>query len=61
MNNWSYALAKQLLSLAKANELRIPTDYGEIVLDNPKDISRVVQVLQRIAGKREVEQRDGNQ
>lgn len=61
MNNWSYVLAKQLPSLAKANELRISTDYGEIVLDNPKDISRVVQVLQRIAGKREVEQKDGNQ
>lgn len=61
MNNWTYVLAKQLSILAQTNELCIPTDYGEIVLDNPKDISRVVQVLQRIAGKREVEQQDGNQ
>lgn len=61
MNDWSYVLSKQLPALARANELRIATPYGDIVLSDEKDIRRVVQVLQRIAGKREVEQGNGDQ
>lgn len=62
MNKWSYAIAKQIPAPARSQHISISTPCGEIILDNPKDVQRVIAVLQRIAGKNELqEQTNGNQ
>lgn len=53
MNKWSYAIAKQIPALAQSQHISIPTPYGEMILDNPKDVQRMVAFLQWIADDNE--------